>query len=74
VKYFYTLKFNNLQLNPELTKNERFADVGALDLAYETYLEWREAGGNTTHLDLPYLKYTWQKVFFISHAQVRFLH
>jgi hypothetical protein len=59
-----------LQLNPELTKNERFADVGALDLAYETYLEWRKSEVNASHLNLPYLKYEWQKVFFISHAQV----
>lgn len=61
--------FCYLQLNADLTKNERYADVGALDLAFEAYNEWRN-DGNVTQLDLPYLKLAWQKVFFLSHAQV----
>ncbi|XP_059480025.1 phosphate-regulating neutral endopeptidase PHEX-like [Neocloeon triangulifer] len=56
----------------ELSMNERFADVGAMDLAFEVYNEWRvEAQGkNKSDLNLPYINYDHAKSFFIAHAQM----
>ncbi|CAB3364617.1 Hypothetical predicted protein [Cloeon dipterum] len=63
-------RFADFNIHSELSQNERFADIAAIDVAYEVIKKGLEhESEDESYLNLPYVNYNQSKSFFLAHAQ-----
>ncbi|XP_065334184.1 endothelin-converting enzyme homolog isoform X2 [Cloeon dipterum] len=64
-------RFADFNIHSELSQNERFADIAAIDVAYEVIKKGLEhESEDESYMNLPYVNYNQSKSFFLAHAQM----